>query len=70
MDSLSLVSSVLMTQQTAAASNRQVAVAANAMHAQQQTVDALIQAIDTAAYSASGRPATGAATGSTFSALA
>lgn len=71
MDSVSLISSVVSARESATASERRMAVAANAVRAEQETVSILMEAIQqSAAYGASGQPGAAAAIGSNFSAVA
>ena len=71
MDVSSLISSSVYTQQSANANQRQIAVAANAMKKDQETVSVLLEAIQqSASYSSGGQPAAGGTVGTQFSATA
>ncbi len=71
MDVSSLISSAVFTQQGATANERQIAVAANAMKKEQETVSVLLEAIQqSASYGSGGQPAAGGTVGTQFSATA
>jgi len=70
-DVSSLISSAVFTQQGATANERQIAVAANAMKKEQETVSVLLEAIQqSASYGSGGQPAAGGTVGTQFSATA
>jgi hypothetical protein len=70
-DVSSLISSAVYTQQSSTANERQIAVAANAMKKEQETVSVLLEAIQqSASYGSGGQPAAGGTVGTRFSATA
>lgn len=70
-DSVSLISNVFAATQGTAVSQRQMAVAANAVRTEQETVATLLEALQqSTAYSASGQLSSGAVAGAKFSAVA
>ncbi len=71
MDSVSLLSSVVSAREGAVAAERRMAVAANAVRTEQETVSVLLQALQqSAAYGAGGRPSPTTVPGGQFSAVA
>lgn len=71
MDSVSLISSVFSATQSAAANQRQVAVAVNAVKTEQATMATLMEAIQqSAAYGSGGQALSGGAVGSVLAAVA
>lgn len=70
-DSVSLISSVFAATQGAAANQRQLAVAANAVRTEQATVATLLEAIQqSASYGSGGQLQSSAVTGTRFAASA
>ena len=71
MDVSSLISSAVYARESTTANQRQVAVAANAIKTEQETMSVLMQAIqESASYGAGGQLGSGAVTGTRFAATA
>ena len=70
-DSVSLLSTVFSATQSAATSERRIAVAANAIRSEQETVATLLEALQqSASYGSGGQLSSGAVTGTRFAASA